>query len=80
VRQRHYATVTSVQRKRVTLLPPLAEQIAGELGNLPGHGVEFEAAKKPLRLGLLARAHAYVNVPIIQDIISSGLYCTSEIT
>jgi hypothetical protein len=43
-------------------LPPLAVRIAGELGNLPGYRVEFEAAQKLLRLGLLAWAHAHVNL------------------
>ena len=43
-------------RKRVTLLPPLAEQIAGEL-RVPSHWVEFEAVQKRVCFGLFAWAH-----------------------
>jgi hypothetical protein len=49
VRQRHCGDGDITVRKRVTLLAPLTEQIAGELGNLPGYRVEFEAAEKLLR-------------------------------
>src|ERR1039457_2187519 len=49
-------------KKGCTLLRPFAEQLASELGNLPGHGVEFEAAQKLLCLGLLAWVHTHENL------------------
>lgn len=40
--QRHGGDGDIGVRKGVPLLPPFAEQLASELGNLTGHGVEFE--------------------------------------
>src|ERR1035437_7279940 len=48
------------QTEGQAFLPPLAEQIAGEPGNLPRDRVEFETSQELLRLGLLAGAHAHV--------------------
>ncbi len=48
--------------KRLTLLAPLAEQVASELRNFPSHRVELEAAQELLRLGSFARAHTHVNL------------------
>jgi hypothetical protein len=40
----------------------LAEQVAGELRNLPSHWVEFEAVQKRVCFCFLSRAHSHVNL------------------
>jgi hypothetical protein len=50
------------ESESMTLLPPLAVQIPGELRGFPCHWVEFEATEEPPGLDLLAGPHSHVDL------------------